>query len=447
MSLKSSTYRLLCLALALALALTLGGCGKKGGFLGVADLLADGAEMPSPDKDPAGFLWVNGQNTLDALKDRYAGSPLAALGDLRAESGVLSLQAAEGQALGAVSAKISFDRRAGRIGLEAATGRGRVLLYADSGFFGVSLPEITGGSFYGFAPEDVFERASGSALGALLEEDALASLKELEGLLDAARAAPGIPGPEEAEKCLKEALRELLDAAQVTVEPSTVAFGDQETDGCILTVEADSAAMAAFRERLGRVFPGLEAALASYGADADAASPAAPCRGVFVANGCLTSLSLSFPGGDGSTSEIALDFFTEQGETLTLTRAGETAVLKSRPVGGQDRWSHTLTLERGGAISVLSTALDGDQLTLSLDSPQKSGSISGALRVTDSGFTFDNAYIRSGGASSGPLTVSFAAGGNVEKPTNTVDIFSLSETELSALLVQAYTALSRDAAG
>ena len=446
MSLKSSTYRLLCLALALALALTLGGCGKKGGFLGVADLLADGAEMPSPDKDPAGFLWVNGQNTLAALKDRYAGSPLAALGDLRAESGVLSLQAAQGQAPGAVSAKISFDRRAGRIGLEAATVRGRVLLYADSGFFGVSLPEITGGSFYGFAPEDVFERASDSALGALLEEDALASLKELEGLLDAARAAPG-PSPEEAEKCLKEALRELLDAAQVTVEPSTVAFGGQETDGCILTVEADSAAMAAFRERLGRVFPGLEAALASYGADAGAASPAAPCRGVFVANGCLTSLSLSFPGGDGSTSEIALDFFTEQGETLTLTRAGETAVLKSRPSDKQDRWSHTLTLERGGAISVLSTALDGDQLTLSLDSPQKSGSISGALRVTDSGFTFDNALIRSGGASSGPLTVSFAAGGSVEKPTDTVDIFSLSETELSALLVQAYTALSRDAAG
>ena len=440
MNLKTCIYRLLCLALALALALSLGGCGKKGGFFGVADLLVSADRMPSPEKDPAGFLRLNAVNTLEALKARYAGSPLAALAGVRADSGVLSLTL--GDAQDRLTVSLSFDRAAGRLGLDAA-GSIHTRLYADPDFFGVSLPEITGGTYYGFAPADVYSRASGSVLGGLLGEEVLTSLKELEGLLDGARSAPSTD-PEETEKRLERAFNELISASQVTVERSAVQYGDKKNDGCILTVDTAGAAASAFQETLQELFPALKAAPWEDGADF---SPAG-CRAVFVANGCLLSLTLELTGVDGSRRDLALELFAESGETLTLTRDGETVTLQSRPTAGENGWSHTLTLNRGDTATVLTTAYEGDSVSLSLEGPETSLRLSGELHVTDSGFTFENGEIVSGQtASAQPLSVSFTAGGAVEKPTDTADIFSLDEAALSSLLIKVYTALEKEEIG
>ena len=448
MILKTCTYRLICLALALALALSLGACGKKGGFMGVADLLVSVEQMPSPEKDPAGFLRLNMKNTCDALKKRYAESPLAALAGVRADSGAFSLTLADTEERGALTAGLTFDRKAGRISLNAVTGQGVVRLYADPEFFGVSLPEVLGQEYYGFKPADIYEQASGSALGALMEEDTMASLKELEGLLDGVRSAPRI-SQEEAEKRLDKAFDELLAASDVAVERATVQYGEQKTDGCMITVDTDGAAVAACWEKIGDIFPGLKAALAGSGADTDSLdSPAVKCRGSFAANGCLISVSFTFTGPDTSQTALEANFFAENGETFTFTQKEEAVTLKSRPLTGESGWSHTLTLEKAGESAVLTTTYEQGKVSLSLVSPKKSGGVSGDLHITDSGFSFDNTSVTSDGQTrSDPLTVSFTAGGSVEKPTDTVNIFSLDEAELTALLIKAYTALGHEEIG
>ncbi len=434
---KTCINRLLCLTLVLALALSLGGCGKMDGFLGAADLLVSAADMPSPENDPAGFLRLNAVNTIEAVKARYAGSPLAALAGIRADAGVLTLT--WGETRERLTAALTFDRTAGRIGVEAAGGGLHARLYADPDFFGVSLPEIAGGTYYGFAPADVYSRASNSALGGLMGEDVLTALKELESLLDAARSASP-PDPKEAEKRLENAFEELFSASQVNVERSAIQYGDQKTDGYILTVDAAGAAVSAFQQALREIFPALTAGPSENSADAPAG-----CRTVFAANGFLVSATLEFTGGDGSRWGLALELFTENGETLTLTRSGETVTLMSRPVPGENGWSHTLTLQKGGQTSVLTTAYEKDNVALSLAAPEKSLRVSGELHVTEDGFTLDNASVASGRpASVRPLTASFAASGPVEKPTDTVDIFSLDEAALSSLLIRAYKAMEKE---
>ncbi len=443
---KRILCRSLCLTLALVMVLTLASCEKKDDFTGVADRLVDVDDMPSPTEDPAAFLKLNAQNTLAVLEKRYEASPLAALAKIEAASGRLDLSLAGGGTIGGVSASLAFDRTAGRARLDASLESGggdlSVGLYADGDFVGLYIPDFLGEGFFGFSPTGIYEQASGSALGELMGDEVLSALKEAEEMMASARTAPKL-SREELEKRGDQLLSQLFSSAVLTVEKESVRRDGVEDDGCVVALEMDSAAMADLLERTYELFPEISMDDETRRSIADLRASGVRCRAELMADGYLVSVDLTFTDTTGSEGAVSVNFFDDSAESVAITGSEGSVTVRSLAETDGGGWSHTLTVDNNGESATVSTTYGGDgKLSVSLASPGRNGGFSGDLKITDAGFTLDEVSVTSDNATKAiPLTVTFTAGGTVEKPTDTKNIFSLDETELRSLLLTAYMAL------
>lgn len=437
---KRILCRSLCLTLALVMVLTLASCKKKDDFTGVADRLVDVDDMPSPTEDPAAFLKLNAQNTLAVLEKRYEASPLAALAKIEAASGRLDLSLA-----GGVSASLAFDRTAGRARLDASLESGggdlSVGLYADGDFVGLYIPDFLGEGFFGFSPTGIYEQASGSALGELMGDEVLSALKEAEAMIASARTAPKL-SREELEKRGDQLLSQLFSSAVLTVEKESVRRDGVEDDGCVVSLEMDSAAMADLLEKTYELFPEISMDDETRQSIADLRASGVRCRAELMADGYLVSVDLTFTDTTGSEGAVSVNFFDDSAESVAITGPEGSVTVKSLAETDNGGWSHTLTVDNNGESATVTTSYGDGKLSVSLASPGRNGGFSGDLKITDAGFTLDEVSVTSDNATKAiPLTVTFTAGGTVEKPTDTKNIFSLDETELRSLLLTAYMAL------
>lgn len=457
------------LILALALAAGVSACGKRDAEEdGVeTDSIYDISNQPSPTQDPAGFLRFNAASTASRLWEECSGLPISAIAGRMSDSGVFTFTVGSKEDYGfSLDGTLAYDVRAGEARADASLGSGEgsvsVSAFLGRDHIGVSSPELFGdGSFYGFAPYGLYGQISGSVFEPLISPGALDAVAALDAVLDALRGLE-LPDLQELRRLHAAFFDDVITSMDLTGERTRAEQDGQAPEGYTITGDMDSVAMAELLEKYGAellsspLISSLGPFLAAVSGDSfdpDGArdeldrqiavlrGSGARCRVVFAtAGGYLTGFSACLTDRDGTESSVSVDF---SGGGLVSGRlcSGDDAADFVSQVSGNTH-SLTVTYGLGGTMS-LSTRWDGQAMELGFEAPNTVVCLRSALAMDGDGFTVPDILVSRDGVSvSVPLTLSYTPGATVEPPTDTIDLFRLSEGELQAIALRAAMALA-----
>ncbi len=428
-NLKKLTALLLSLIL---IAASLASCGGK-----------DGLDL----SDPAGLLKSATEATAADLKERYSGSPLAAMGKVLSGD-TYTADLSLGDDSTEVKGTLLVDNAAQQVQLDGNVNSSGVGIdmgfYYSTEFMGVSMPVLTGDTYYGLRPSGLTEQLQGSALAELLELD-MESFAELDAVLESLSANTGNFG-DTVEK-LQSLAQDAYSSSNLTAEAATIDVGGNQVDGAVITGSMEGAALADYYEKVfelldGGVLDGMNDLAGSDSEDEITADFNKFLDSIRNGNG---TQKMSYEVADGkfirSSAELTVDgdtykFDTELYDdfTVTITEGGDTVTLKSHVESTDTGYTHTLNVS-GAATNMditakcgsdgaldLSITADGDTLTLTgtFASSDTSADITGKL--TADGESLD-------------VTVSLKNSATITAPENRKNLGEMSEEELYALIL------------
>ncbi len=457
---KSIVNKLLAVMLALVLVLSLAACGDKennDNGKDTDDPHADNISDITPSKDPAGYISAAASATMADLAERYSGSPIAALSKLSGSSGsaTFSLSASQDGETVALGGNLGFDMDAGKLLLEASIGyMGESIdagLYLDKDYLGVSVPMLLGeGAYYGFVPHDLYDQVSGSALGQYMDEESLEAFKEIDKMLE---SFSGID-PSDMEKYSEE-LEKLFRDFAASIELTANADGDGWVISGTVTVDQiadlyedimdvvlDSSALGA----LSDIAASSGESVDIEGMRSQISESLQELRDTggkldvnyYISGDKLTKIVL-VPQGDNvpEGNNITVDL----GDKITvsvLSEGSDTVTLTSEVKSDKGSYKHTLTMTADGETMTVAADWTDNRLDLSMTTNGETLlSLTGDFGVSEDGFYLTGGKLTADGMDGEALglEVKYTSGGTVETPANLNNIFTMSEQELTDLIL------------
>ncbi len=488
---KHTAKRIFALCLALVLALSLAACSDSGD---------DGTEdsrltpvVKSPKDDPAGYLAMAMENTLNEVKDRYAGSPLAAVagvlessgtvsvsGDVMTENGLL-FQSAPYTAINDLSLAYDLEEKAFRMSFDMSSGgiKAAFGLCLSPDFVGVSYPFLTGDDyFYGIKPRDLASQLPDSYLWeALSEELNVRDLERIDAILDVLWEAKLL----DVGGLVKDAQTLSMDFIKdldVDYEQRTVELDGKDKSGWAFTATVDSEDLARMMEQVYDIILDLpvwdtlidlQSIRAGSDSDVDRRDLLAQMLNESL-DGALEAIreedlsyTITYSVADGKVvsvtaserkthTDITLNYFdggditgTFSGQRVAdMDSMGEASVVPTElsftsHVSTRNGYSHEFALTSDGEAMTLFTQWDGTDLSVDIHIPQAvSLSVACGLKVTENGFELKDLSCQNNGAAVElpfDLTLAYTGGEISAKPEGTVDILTMEDVELRDFLM------------
>lgn len=466
---KHTAKRIFALILSLAMALSLAACsGSEGG--GGSGGKESGRLTPvvkSPKDDPAGYLAMALENTVNELKDRYAGSPLAALAGVLDTSGTVAVSGEidtdDGYvAIDDLSLAYDLENKSFLLNLEAASYgmeiSGGACLTPD--FLGVSFPLLTGNDdYYGIKPRDIGRQLKSSFLWEYAQDEINTSdLDQIDEMLDLLWDSEFI----DIDKLIKDSQAlgtDFIKDLDVDYEEDTVELDGKDVDGYVFTATVDSDDLAKLMEKiydmmlempmwdtlveLGKItgedfdMDDLQAMMDDALNDALDDIRSEDLRldiSYYVADKKVVSMS-------GRELEYGVDYsvnFFDDGDITGSIEYDYEEFSFASHVSDRGGYTHEITLSYDGETMTVSAQWDGDDLSLDIDVPYEDpASLTCGLKVTKKGFELSNLVFDDGDYYDYvelPLTITYTAGGSVSTPRNTNNLLTLDEQELRDLI-------------
>ncbi len=470
---KHTIKRIFALILALTMALSLAACSESeggGGSGGKESGKESGRLTPvvkSPKDDPAGYLAMALENTVNDLKGRYAGSPLAALAGVLDTSGTVAVSGEIDTDDGYVSIddlSLAYDleNKSFLLNLDVTSAgielTGGACLTPD--FLGVSFPLLTGSDdYYGIKPRDIGRQLKSSFLWEYAQDEiSTGDLDQIDEMLDLFWDSEFI----DIDKFIKDSQAlgtDFIKDLDVDYEEDTVELDGKDVDGYVFTATVDSDDLANLMEKiydmilempmwdtlveLGRITgedfdrDDLQAIMDDALDEALDGIRSEDLRlsiSYYVADKKVVSMS-------AREREYGIDYsvnFFDGGDITGTVESEDNAISFASHVSDRNGYTHEITLSSDGETMTIAAQWDGDDLSLDVDVPYEDPmSLTCGLKITKKGFELSNLVFDNGDYYDYlelPLTVTYTAGGSVSTPRNTNNLLTLDEQELRDLI-------------
>lgn len=461
---KHTAKRIFVLFLALVMALSLAACSdsKDGGGNDKDDDRVTPV-VKSPKDDPAGYLAMAMENTVNEVKDRYKGSPLAAIAGVLDTSGTVAisgeLDTDEGYAaIDDLSLAYDLEKKAFLLNLDMTSAgielTGGACLSPD--FVGISFPLLTGkDDYYGIKPRDLTKQLKSSFLWeAIQDEVSTEELEQMDQMLDLMWDSEFI----DVDKLMNEAQSlgtDFIKGLDPDYEEGTVELDGKDVDGYVFTATVDSNDLAGMMEKIYDIvldmpiWDTLVEMSKIYGEELDKNELAAMVDEAldeirredlrldvtyYVADQKVVSVSIY---ERESRTDITLDYF--DGGDITGTVETERVDFEfASHVSDRNGYTHEISITSDGETMTVAAKWDGSKLSLDVNIPyEEPMSLTCGLKTTKKGFELSDLVYDDGYSYDHlelPLTLTYTAGGSVSMPRNTNNLLTLNEDELRELI-------------
>lgn len=490
---KGTLRNILALILAMLMALSLAACeekneGEKGGGKG------DGATpvVKDPGDDPGLYLAMAMENTLNEMKDRYQGSPLAAIagvlepsgtvsvsGDVETENGLL-FQNEHYAVINDLSLAYDLDEKSFLVNFDLSSGgiKAALGMCLSPDFVGISFPFLTDNNdFYGIRPRDLATQLPNSYLWETLSEELnVRDLEQIDAMLDVLWDAEllDVGG---LVKNVQDLSMDFIKDLDVDYEKGNVELDGKDVSGYVFTAAVDSEDLARMMEKvydiildmpLWDTLIDLQMIKAGIDSDVDQRELLAEMLNesldgaleeirsedlrfdytYYVADKKVVSMTAHeheygidysvnfFDGGDitGTVSGERVAAMDIMGEPLIVP----TEFSFSSHVSDRGGYTHEITLTSDGETVTIAAGWDGDDLSLDFDFPYADSiSLTCGLKTTKKGFEIKDLSCRNGDTAVHlpfDLTLTYTGGESITKPQDTQDILTMEDTELRDFL-------------
>lgn len=492
---KGTLRNILALILAMLMALSLAACeekneGEKGGGKG------DGATpvVKDPGDDPGLYLAMAMENTLNEMKDRYQGSPLAAIagvlepsgtvsvsGDVETENGLL-FQNEHYAVINDLSLAYDLDEKSFLVNFDLSSGgiKAALGMCLSPDFVGISFPFLTDNNdFYGIRPRDLATQLPNSYLWETLSEELnVRDLEQIDAMLDVLWGAE-LLDVDGLVKDVQDLSTDFIKDLDVDYEKGDVELDGKEVSGYVFTASVDSEDLARMMEKvydiildmpLWDTLIDLQMIKAGIDSDVDVDQRELLAEMLnesldgaleeirsedlrfdytyYVADKKVVSMTAHeheygidysvnfFDGGDitGTVSGERVAAMDIMGEPLIVP----TEFSFSSHVSDRGGYTHEITLTSDGETVTIAAGWDGDDLSLDFDFPYADSiSLTCGLKTTKKGFEIKDLSCRNGDTAVHlpfDLTLTYTGGESITKPQDTQDILTMEDTELRDFL-------------
>lgn len=490
---KKAITRILALLLALMMVFSLAACGESDGGKD-GDNKGSNKEndrvtpvVKNPKDDPAGYLAMALENTMNDLAERYSGSPLLAVanlidtkgtvkvsGDVRVDNTTVNIKdISVGYDLNKKTFLVSADVAAQGMEVE-----GGIVFSPD--FLGVSFPMLLGDStYYGFKPKDLRKQLENSplydALGGNLSNYDWEQIDLLDNLLDILWDSEYI----DIDKMVSEMESLSMDYIKdldVDYEEDSFKVDGKKVDGYVFTATITSKDLAKVMEKMFDVMLDMPmwetlqkiAELGGEELDMDDLYDQIDdiLRDIrrenfeievtyYVADEKVVKTQSVY---DEYDMEITIDFYDDGNITADVDFDGASLTVTSVVESGKKGYTHTITMVNNGDgwdenSTTISCEWDGEDLELTLANVRRDGNygydesitITCGLSTSKKGFTLEDLTMTQDyyypyydekyhDKIDIPLTIEYTSGGSVSVPKNTKNILEMSEKELQELM-------------